>query len=223
VTDSQGKPLASSSPPTGSYGPVQFHDGYNLPCSVGAQFNEASSNSLSNLAAAVKEAAKLRATEISNSYGGSESSGETSYDSSYNHSGVAVTASSGDGGYGVEYPSASRYVVAVGDTTLHLTSSNTYSSERAWSSAGSGCSSNETANSLQTSVSDWSQTGCGPQYGSRHLRLDKVPGASRLVSGGWHQSGLSAHCQRLCACRWHIQLCKRPAGSLQQLHEQQFA
>lgn len=36
---------------------------------------EASSNSNANLAAAVNEAAKLGATEISNSYGGSESSG----------------------------------------------------------------------------------------------------------------------------------------------------
>src|SRR5215471_20142595 len=35
VTDSQGRPLASSSPPAGSYGPAQFHGGYNLPCSVG--------------------------------------------------------------------------------------------------------------------------------------------------------------------------------------------
>src|SRR5205085_7206011 len=63
---------------------------------------EASSNSNANLAAAVNEAAKLGATEISNSYGGSDSSGETSYDSAYTHAGIAVTASSGDGGYGVE-------------------------------------------------------------------------------------------------------------------------
>ena len=36
----------------------------------------------------------------------------------YNHPGIAVTVSSGDSGYGVEYPAASRYVTAVGGTTL---------------------------------------------------------------------------------------------------------
>ena len=38
----------------------------------------------------------------------------------YNHPGVAITASSGDSGYGVEYPAASQYVTAVGGTTLNL-------------------------------------------------------------------------------------------------------
>jgi len=36
----------------------------------------------------------------SNSYGGSEASSETTYDSYYNHSGMAITVSSGDSGYG---------------------------------------------------------------------------------------------------------------------------
>ena len=39
-------------------------------------------------------------------------------DSAYNHPGIAITVSSGDSGYGVEYPAASRYVTAVGGTTL---------------------------------------------------------------------------------------------------------
>ena len=43
---------------------------------------EASSSSLTNLGTAVNEAAKLGATEISNSYGGNESSSDTSY---YHH------------------------------------------------------------------------------------------------------------------------------------------
>ncbi len=72
---------------------------------------EASSSSLTNLGTAVTEAAKLGATEISNSYGGNESSSDTSY---YHHPGIAITVSSGDGGYGVEYPAASQYVTAVG-------------------------------------------------------------------------------------------------------------
>ena len=39
------------------------------------------------------------------------------YGSHYNHPGIAVTVSSGDNGYGVEYPAASQYVTAVGGTT----------------------------------------------------------------------------------------------------------
>jgi subtilase family serine protease len=70
---------------------------------------EAASSSLTNLGTAVNTAATLGANAISNSYGGGESSSETSWDTSYyNHPGIAVTASSGDNGYGVEYPAASR-------------------------------------------------------------------------------------------------------------------
>src|SRR5207249_1192144 len=80
---------------------------------------EADTNSLANLGAAVNRAAALGARAISNSYGGGESRSETSYEASYyNHPGIAVTVSSGDSGYGVEFPAASRYVVAVGGTSL---------------------------------------------------------------------------------------------------------
>jgi subtilase family protein len=101
---------------------------------------EANSPSASNLAAAVNRAAALGATQISNSYGGSEGSYETSYEGSYNHPGVAVTVSSGDDGYGVEYPAASRYVTAVGGTSLNKDSSTRGWSETAWDGSGSGCS-----------------------------------------------------------------------------------
>lgn len=97
---------------------------------------EASSASLTNLGSAVNEAAALGANAISNSYGGGESSSDLSYDSSYfNHPGIAITVSSGDSGYGVQYPAASQYVTAVGGTSLTLPRSET-----AWSGAGAGCS-----------------------------------------------------------------------------------
>ncbi len=105
---------------------------------------EADSNSYANLLTAVDEAVSLGATVISNSYGSAEFSGETSYDSHFNHPGVAVTFSSGDAGYGVEYPAASQYVTAVGGTTLVLNSDNSYQGENVWAGAGSGCSSFET-------------------------------------------------------------------------------
>lgn len=51
-----------------------------------------------------------------------------------------VTVSSGDSGYGAQFPAASNTVVAVGGTSLRLNANNTRSSETAWSSGGSGCS-----------------------------------------------------------------------------------
>jgi hypothetical protein len=54
---------------------------------------------------------------------------------------VAITVSSGDNGYGVEFPASSPHVTAVGGTSLKLNSNGTYNSETAWSGAGSGCSS----------------------------------------------------------------------------------
>jgi subtilase family serine protease len=112
---------------------------------------EANSASYANLGTAVNTAASLGASAISNSYGGSESLAETSYDSYYNHPGINVTVSSGDNGYGVEYPAASPYVTAVGGTSLSTTTSNTRGwSETAWSGAGSGCSAYESKPSWQT-------------------------------------------------------------------------
>jgi subtilase family serine protease len=101
---------------------------------------EASSNSLANLGTAVNEAVTLGANVVSNSYGSSEFSSETGYDLYYNHPKIAITVSSGDNGYGVEYPAASQYVTAVGGTSLTHASSSRGWSETAWSGAGSGCS-----------------------------------------------------------------------------------
>jgi len=103
---------------------------------------EAYSPSYVDLGTAVNQAAALGATEISNSYGGGESGAENSFSSSYfNHPGVDITASSGDNGYGVEFPAASQYVTAVGGTTLSRIGNARGWTESAWSGAGSGCSS----------------------------------------------------------------------------------
>jgi subtilase family serine protease len=56
--------------------------------------------------------------------------------------------STGDSGYGVEFPAASQYVTAVGGTSL--TKSGSSYSERAWSGAGSGCSAYVAKPSWQT-------------------------------------------------------------------------
>ncbi len=113
---------------------------------------EASSASLADLGAAVDEAVSLGAVAVSNSYGASEFSGETSYDPYYSHPGVAITASAGDGGYGVEYPAASPYVTAVGGTTLVPNNNSRGWSETVWSGTGSGCSAYEAAPGWQPST-----------------------------------------------------------------------
>jgi hypothetical protein len=101
---------------------------------------EANSTYTTDLGAAVNTAALLGATQISNSYGGPEAAHETTYESYYNHPGVTVTVSSGDEGYGVEYPAASKYVTAVGGTSLYKSSAPRGWTELAWDGAGSGCS-----------------------------------------------------------------------------------
>jgi len=112
---------------------------------------EANSNTYGDLTAAVDEAVALGANVVSNSYGGGEWSGEPGFDSAYDHPGVAITASSGDAGYGAEYPAASPFVTAVGGTSLNQATNTGVrnGTESAWSSAGSGCSAFEPKPSWQ--------------------------------------------------------------------------
>ncbi|MGW9032360.1 S53 family peptidase [Streptomyces sp. NPDC055722] len=86
---------------------------------------------------------------VSNSWGGSEDNTITSADSHFHHSGVAITASSGDSGYGVSWPASSPYVTAVGGTSLSKASNSRGWTETAWSGSGSGCSAYEAKPSWQ--------------------------------------------------------------------------
>ncbi len=113
---------------------------------------EDKSASLANLGAAVNEAASFKPASISNSYGGSDTSDASA--PYYNHPGIAVTASTGDSGYGVQFPASSHYVTAVGGTSL--THSGSTWSQTAWSGAGSGCSTLNTALTAQATAN----TGC---------------------------------------------------------------
>ena len=117
---------------------------------------EAKSAGMSDLMAAIDRARLMGAKAISNSWGGNEFSGQTSYDTRFNYPGIAFTVSSGDSGYGVEYPASSQYATAVGGTTL-VVSGNNYVGETAWSGAGSGCSTYEPRPSFQTALG---LTGC---------------------------------------------------------------
>jgi subtilase family serine protease len=100
---------------------------------------EANSASFADLAAAENTAASLGAHVISNSYGGGEAN-STSVESSYNHPGIAITVSSGDSGFGVQFPASSPHVTAVGGTSLTRGPAPRGWSETVWPGAGSGCS-----------------------------------------------------------------------------------
>ena len=113
---------------------------------------EANSPSFANLGASVVTAGKFAGVKaISNSYGGNESSTEGQYSGDYTHSGIAITASSGDSGFGAQSPASFGTVVATGGTTLTL-SGNARANETVWSGAGSGCSAYETQPSWQGAV-----------------------------------------------------------------------
>jgi subtilase family serine protease len=118
---------------------------------------EANSSSIADLGAAVDKAVSLGATVVSNSYGASEFSSETSFDIHFNHPGVAITASTGDSGYGVQFPAASPFVTAVGGTTLKTAATARGWAETAWSGAGSGCSSREAQPAWQAGLGSCSR------------------------------------------------------------------
>ncbi len=118
---------------------------------------EAASNSLTDLLVAEDCATKLVAAagggEISNSWGGSEFSTETSNDSDFVHSGIVYFASTGDTS-GTEWPSVSTNVVAAGGTTIRRMNSGAtlgnFIAEAAWEDGGGGLSLYEPRPSYQS-------------------------------------------------------------------------
>ncbi|MEV7432659.1 S53 family peptidase [Streptomyces griseoviridis] len=155
---------------------------------------EATSATMANLGTAVNRAVTLGAKYVSNSYGGSESSSDTSYDTSYfNHPGVAITVSAGDEGYGAEYPAASRYVTSVGGTALATSSTTRGWTETVWKTSsteatGSGCSAYDTKPTWQT------DTGCAKRTISDVAAVaDPATGVSVYdsygVTAGWYTFG----------------------------------
>jgi hypothetical protein len=105
---------------------------------------EASSTSIGNLGTAVTTASNTaHVLAISNSYGISgdyPGSLATAFDNAAGK-GIAVVASSGDGGYGVLFPASATKVIGVGGTTLAVdATTGARTSETAWAGTGSGCS-----------------------------------------------------------------------------------
>jgi hypothetical protein len=156
---------------------------------------EANSNSYEDLFAAENTAARLGASEISNSWGGPE---EGSDSAAFNHPGVVITASSGDDGYRnwfaepeasfTAYPASSPRVIAVGGTRLLTNPGGSWRSETVWNdggentgakegfgAGGGGCSETLTAPPWQQHVSDWSAIGCGSNRAVADVAADADP------------------------------------------------
>jgi subtilase family serine protease len=162
---------------------------------------EATTNLDSDLYTGVDTAASLGADAISNSYGGDESSTETADDVHFNHRGVAITASSGDDGYGVSYPAASPYVTAVGGTALTKASNARGWDEAAWTGAGSGCSAFEAkpawqsdAGCAQRTVADVSavadpDTGVAVLFGGLWFTVGGTSASSPIIAGVYGLAG----------------------------------
>ena len=149
---------------------------------------EASSQNESDLGASVDTAVTLGATVVSNSYGFPEDSSYVANDALYyNHPGVFITASSGDSGFGANYPATSSYTTAVGGTSLAQDPTTPRGwSETGWSGSGSGCSQYFPKPSWQT------DTGCTMRMGADMSAVaDPATGVAvySTFEGGWTTLG----------------------------------
>ncbi|MGP0064558.1 MAG: hypothetical protein ACLQGP_13295, partial [Isosphaeraceae bacterium] len=119
---------------------------------VEAAPSNSDTQALANLMSAVQTASSTPGVVVvSMSWGFSEFAGETAYDSDFMTPGITYVAASGDDP-GVDYPSASPYVLSVGGTTLTLDGAGNYVSETAWTDSGGGYSQYEAEPSYQESV-----------------------------------------------------------------------
>ena len=151
---------------------------------------QAASASFTDIYKAVSYAESLGAKIISNSYGGSDSTTT----SNYNRTDTIYTVSSGDAGYGVEFPASLNSVVAVGGTSLTKISvgSGRGWNETVWSGAGSGCS-------AYNSRSPWQQAALNsaPTATTCTKRIvadvsavaDPNTGVAVYWNGGWYKFG----------------------------------
>jgi subtilase family serine protease len=157
---------------------------------------------LSDLFSAARFAAGLPGVSVvSMSWGAGEFASESSYDSVFTtpayHNGVTFVAASGDSST-VEYPSSSPNVLAVGGTTLNVSSQGNYASETGWSGSGGGYSAFEPGPSWQSAALAGSTLKSGartapdvawdanPSPGSGVSVYDSVPYGSQ---SGWFTVG----------------------------------
>jgi len=145
---------------------------------------ECGSNSNANLYAG-DDLAATYGHQVSNSWSGGESSGETSGDSHFIHAGTVYFFSGGDTGGARGYPSESANVIGVGGTSVTLNGSNGRATETAWSGTGCGPSAFIGIPSFQAGLSD------GVHRGDDDVSAvaDPNTGVSVRWNGGWYIFG----------------------------------
>lgn len=111
------------------------------------------------------------------SWGGSEFSGESAYDSNFQTEGVVYFAAAGDSGGKTIYPSVSPYVVSAGGTTVNRNTSGDFVSETTWSDGGGGPSAYEAVPSFQTPVENL----VGKKRGTPDFSFDANPNSGVFV------------------------------------------
>ncbi|GAA5187263.1 hypothetical protein GCM10023322_35260 [Rugosimonospora acidiphila] len=136
---------------------------------------------------AAEDYATAHAQVVSNSWGRPEGSGDAANDPHFNRPGVAITFSTGDDGNGVQYPATSKYVTAVGGTSLYRASTSRGWSESAWTGAGSGCS-------IAIAKPSWQQvfTGCSNRA-EADVSAVADPSTGVAVYQGYGGSGWSVY------------------------------
>ncbi len=127
--------------------------------------------------------------EVTNSWSGSEWSGQTAYDSHFVKANVVFFASTGDGP-GVGWPATSTNVVAAGGTTVRRNpTTGNYMTEIPWNDGGGGVSSVERIPSYQSRIASV----VGSYRGIPDLSFDANPdtGVWLYISkqGGWYVVG----------------------------------
>jgi len=149
---------------------------------------EAASNSNADLLAAVSKASALvgGGGEVSMSWGESEFSTESSYDTAFATNNVVYFASSGDSP-GTIWPAVSSKVVCVGGTSVSRNSTGAFIGHSTWDEAGGGPS-------TYISLPPYQPSGIGSQRGCPDLSADANPATGVWVycsasscggSGSW--------------------------------------
>ena len=154
---------------------------------------EAKSASASDLTAAIQVGINVAASPavISMSWGGPEFSTQGSKYSEFSNSNSVFVAAVGDSGY-VNYPASQPGVIAVGGTTVKLTSSGTRQSETPWGSGGCGISSYESKPTYQNIATVAAANGTGYRsVPDVAFFADPNPGVSvyNSANGGWVSVG----------------------------------
>lgn len=149
--------------------------------------------------------AQQHANYVSMSWGGGEET--VSVDNYYFGSAPTVSffASTGDNGAagGVEWPSTSPHVVAVGGTSVYTDSSYNFAMENAWSGSGGGCSAVFTATTAQSSFAGYSSLGCGGKKAVPDVSYDADPTSGLVIAykGSYYAGGGTSLAAPLFAAR----------------------